>query len=247
MTDQHCVLVVEDDPEMRGLLRRCFEDGGFAVLVAGDTDEARPLLASHRVDLVTLDIVLGEDHEGRAAELLGREIRDRHDCGIIMVSGKATRASRLAWLEDWADDNIQQPFDAEDMLARARAVLRRRRGNGHGDQARPTPGGVARFAGWMLDMRTHDLTGPDGVIVQLTWGEFNLLSAFLRNANEVLSRERIVEMDGTIHSVGALDRAVDMRVHRLRSKLGMDEEGAPDLIRTMRGAGYKFAAEIEWS
>jgi len=137
---------------------------------------------------------------------------------------------------------VTKPFGLRELLARVRAVLRRqevaaRRAERTEKRAR------YRFAGWELDMRTRRLSAPSGEVVALTAGEFNLLAAFVRSPQRVLSREQLLAAT-RVHDEEVFDRSIDVQILRLRRKLEADAR-APQLIRTERGAGYMFAAPVE--
>lgn len=242
------ILIVDDEPDMRTILRRCFETAGYGVCEAGNGAEAWARLAERSYDLVTVDVKLfAPDGNGREdGSDLARQIHERHDCAIIMVSVINNMEERNSWLEDWADDTITKPFVVEELLARTRAVLRRAgriqgRETANGGQT----GDIATFAEWTLDFKRHELRSPEGTAVALTMGDFNLLRNLFKHPQEVLSRDQIVEMDSSIQSMSSSDsaRAVDMRISRLRSKLGDHDQ---KLIRTVRAAGYMFVADVVW-
>jgi DNA-binding response OmpR family regulator len=242
--DGACILVVDIEAVTRRVLCGCFDSDGFRVLEADKPAQARIWLAEEAPDLVTLDVDLGED-DGLA---LAREIRNGYNAAIIVVSAKTDRQSRISALDEFADDYINKPFDMQELLARTRAVLRRTRGpqtdaqrSNHGRKG----GGAMKIAGFTLDLQAHRVTIPSGTNVELTAMEFKLLEALLANPNRVLSRERLLELSGGDGGAAAYDRAIDMRVRRLREKLGQKKPGAHGFIMTVRGFGYKFSAPAE--
>lgn len=240
------ILIVDDDPEIRSVLRKCFEGAGYVVAEAASIAGARTALASDVFHLVTVDVNLdcadGTREDGKDLAL---EIRSRYHCGIIMLSVITDRGERNNWLQDWADDTVMKPFQVDELLARTRAVLRRYQpGNGRDEMP---DSGVASFAGWTLDTRRIELRSPQGKIVPMTMGDFNLLRSLLRHPQEVLSRDRIAAMDASIQTMASDSaRAVDMRISRLRDRLTECESADKDLIRTVRGAGYMLVAEVQW-
>lgn len=245
MSDTVRILIVDDDKNVCNLLRQYFEDADYKVCEAHDIKQAREKLAAQPFNLAMLDVYF----DGKAVGTdLAREIREAHNCGIIMISGLADRKERISLLNSAVDDTISKPLEQDEVLARARAVLRRygvasvqEKKNG------AAPGVIATFAGWVLNLKRHDLTSPRGTLVQLTMGEFNLLCHFAKHPNEVLSREQIIEMDTTIQSTSPPDRAVDMRISRLRYRLAQESPGDVELIRTVRGAGYMLTTDVVWS
>jgi two-component system OmpR family response regulator len=228
------VLLVDDEPEVRLVLRRFLEGQGFEVLVADTSARARELLREARIDLVLLDVGLPD---GNGLALLA-ELRRRWQGPILIVSGQGASEERALGLELGADDYIAKPFDLREMLARIRSVLRR---------AQPAPqqssGGRLAFDGLAVSLGTRRLTGRDGEDIPLTAGEFALLSALLQHPNEVLSRDHLLNV---LHGrdAGPFDRAIDVQVGRLRRKIERDP-AVPRLLQSVRGAGYLLAACVE--
>ncbi len=247
MSETVRILIVDDDKGICNLLREYFGDTEYIVSEAHDIEEAREKLAAHPYNLAMLDVYF---HGKAVGTEFAREIRQSHNCGIIMISERADRKEQLSMLHAAVDDTISKPLEQDEVLARARAVLRR---YGAGAGAAPdkkngaAPGVIATFAGWVLNLKRHDLTSPQGKLVQLTMGEFNLLCNFAKHPNEVLSREQIIELDTSIQSTSPPDRAVDMRISRLRHRLADESPGDLDLIRTVRGAGYMLTTDVDWS
>jgi len=244
MTNIVRVLIVDDDPGVCKVLRQYCEDAGFAAEEAHDIAGARLKLAEQSFDLVFLDLYFGDDAAGCD---LAREIRQHNNCGIITISGRADRDERMELMFETVDDTIAKPLEPNEVIARAQAVLRRY-GFAAGQDKKSNGANIAKFAGWTLNLKRHELTSPEGKSVSLTMGEFNLLCNLVRHPNEVLSREQIIEMDSSMQTISTPDRAVDMRVSRLRQRLSQDmADDTAELIRTVRGAGYLFAAEVVWS
>ena len=232
------ILVVDDDPKIRTLLRRLFEGEGWDVAEAASREEVRHQLAAGRVDLVTLDLVLG----GEDGLTIARELRQESNLPLIMVSGKGDTIDRVVGLEIGADDYITKPFHVREVLARVRAVLRR----SEEAVAVQNFAGAAReafsFNGFVVDLSKRELHGPEGVHIPLTTAEFALLEVFVRNVNRVLSRDRIMDLTKG-HEWNPLDRTIDNHVARLRKKIECDPEN-PLLIKTVRGIGYSFTADV---
>jgi two-component system, OmpR family, response regulator len=232
------ILIIDDDPEIRLLLRTCFEREGYSVLEAGDASAARAALAQSDVSLVTLDLTLGSE-DGLS---LAREIRGSRDVPIIMVSGKGDAVDRIVGLELGADDYISKPFNLREVLARVRAVLRRREGT---QTAAPVPHAkheAFQFDGWTLDITSRVLKDIGGAARDLTTGEFNLLEIFVKRPHRVLSRDEIMDLLKG-HDYSPLDRSIDALISRLRKKL--DDDGTrPTRIKSVRGIGYMFALDV---
>ncbi len=230
------ILVVDDEPEIRALLRTLFEREGFTVLEAKDGAELFATLEHHPVDLVTLDLTLGRED----GLMLAGRIRAGHDVAIIMITGKDDTIDRVVGLELGADDYIAKPFHLREVLARVRAVLRRKEAiKPPLEEAVAAHGESYRFAGWHLDVPRRQLSRDDGSSVELTSAEFNLLLIFVQRPSRVLSRDVIMDLLKG-HDWSAVDRTIDNLVGRLRKKLELDSE-QPQLIKTVRGVGYVFA------
>ena len=232
------ILVVEDDPPMRTLMLRVLKENGYEATSARDAREATTTLVDAAFDLILLDVML----PGKSGLDLCREIRATSHVPIIMVSARGDEIDRVVGLEVGADDYVPKPFGAKELLARIRALLRRvAAGGGSSETAGRVPQDAMSFAGWRLDRRRRELTDPDGVAVDLSGAEHDLLVAFLENPQRVIGRERLLELSRT-RLADSSDRSIDVLVSRLRRKLG---EG--DLIRTVRGVGYLFAADVATS
>jgi two-component system OmpR family response regulator len=232
-TTQARVLVVDDDPEVAGLLSRYLGNHGLAVRVAADAAQVRAALGTLEFDVVLLDLGL-PDADGIS---LVRELRSRWAGPIIIVSGRGDAVERVVGLELGADDYVSKPFDLRELLARIRSVLRRA-------QPAPTSPPPARLAfdGLSLDVAARRLRGRGGEEIELTTGEFELLRALVARPLEVLSRDELMNaMHG--RDAGPYDRAIDMQVGRLRRKLEVDP-GEPRLIRAVRGSGYMLAVPV---
>jgi two-component system, OmpR family, response regulator len=238
MAEKH-ILAVDDDPTMRGLIADYLTTHGFRVsAVASGQDMAR-MLDEHVVDLVVLDLKLGEE-DGLQ---LVNELRARSNLPIIVITGHwRDEIDRIVGLELGADDYLTKPFSLRELLARVRAVLRRAEVD---RVVSPADSGVTRyrFAGWELNLRTRRLTSPAGTSVGLTVGEFSLLTAFLRAPQQVLSREQLLAAT-RLHDEEVYDRSIDVQILRLRRKLEIDPS-VPELIKTERGLGYVFATPVQ--
>lgn len=231
------VLVVDDDAALRALLLEFLTDAGFDVVLAADGRSMRDALEASAVDLVILDVSL-PDESGLA---LAGFVRHRTDAGIIMLTAHAEPLERIAGLELGADDYIAKPFVLREVLARVRAVLRRRTAAPVA-AARPVARGY-RFAGFELRTGTRRLTTPGGARVELTNAEYSLLLAFVRQPRQTLARHRLLDLS-RLHADEIFDRTVDVQVFRLRRRLETDP-GAPRLIVTERSVGYRLQADVE--
>jgi two-component system, OmpR family, phosphate regulon response regulator OmpR len=225
------LLVVDDDPDLRGLLARYLGEQGFRVSSVADGAAMDAWLARERPDLVILDLMLpGEDGLS-----IARRLRAGSRVPIIVLSARGEDVDRIVGLEIGADDYLAKPFNPRELLARIRAVLRRRHATVT-ESERP----IVEFGRYRLDTQRHRLT-RDGADVALTAGEFALLQVLAEHPNRVLSRDRLIELlKGYDRS--PFDRSIDVRVTRLRRKIE-DDPAAPRFLRTIWGEGYLFAPD----
>src|SRR5438552_9677968 len=231
-------MVVEDDLTMRHLVMNYLEEHDIRAVAASRRDEVSAFLARGEPDLVILDLRLGQED---GLDLL-REIRSHSDIPIIITTGhRRDEIDRVVGLELGADDYITKPFGRRELLARIRAVLRRREA-GNAAAVRDSERGRCRFGGWLLDRRSRRLTNSAGEPVGLTKGEFALLVACIDAPQRPLSREHLLQAT-RIHE-DVFDRSIDVQVLRLRRKLERDPS-APRVIQTERGVGYVFAVAVE--
>ncbi|MBO0733978.1 MAG: response regulator [Methylocapsa sp.] len=232
------ILVVDDDAPIRALLRDLLEGEGYAVREAATGQQMLSLLEKEPISLITLDLNLAGE-EGLA---LVRQVRAKRDVPIIMITAKAGDIDKIVGLELGADDYITKPFNLREVLARIRSVLRRsgtprlRAGDSEGEQER------FEFAGFILNTAARELLTAAGDRTELTGAEFNLLKLFVSRPARVLTRDAIMDVlkgqDWT-----PLDRSIDALVGRLRKKIERDPQH-PSLIKTVRGAGYVFTADV---
>lgn len=232
------ILVVDDDPRLCRALARYFKQEGYNVHTATSGQEMRERLAAEKPALVILDVML-PDEDGFS---LARELRSTSDVAIVMLTGKADTTDKVVGLELGADDYVTKPFNDRELLARVRAVLRRR---SLGPKDTPEPAGsIACFGGWRLDLGSYELTSPDGDLVALTPHEFQLLSSFVRHGNRVLTREAILDLVAG-RDWSPDNRSVDVLVGKLRKKIDGDPQ-AQRLIETVRSVGYKLATKVHF-
>jgi two-component system OmpR family response regulator len=233
------ILAVDDDPAVRVMISDYLVDQNMRVSTAADGREMARVLATGGIDLVILDLKLG-DEDGLEHV---RSLRADSDLPIIVLSGHHRReVDRVVGLELGADDYLTKPFSLRELLARIRAILRRRE-LATRRSALDAKRRRYRVASWELGLRTRRLTSPSGEIVPLTRGELAVLTAFLQSPQQVLSREQLLAAS-RIHDNEVFDRSIDVQVLRLRRKIEADP-AAPELIKTERGAGYYFSATVE--
>lgn len=229
------ILVVDDDGQILQLVARFLRANGFRVQTARDGREMLAVLAEAGADLIVLDLML----PGANGLDLCRELRKTSAIPVVMLTAKGEEVDRIIGLEVGADDYLPKPFNPRELLARINAVLRR-------SSASPPPlsarSRTLAFAGWKLDVLKRELTSPRGIVVDLSTGEYDLLLTFLEAPQRVLSRDYLLDAARN-RALEPFDRAIDVQVSRLRRKFG----DSGDLIKTVRGAGYLFAAGVEQS
>lgn len=217
------VVVVDDDADLRALIAEFLAENGLTVMAAGDAAALDACLAERPVDLVILDVMMpGEDGLSVLRRMQGGAAPS-----IIMLSAMGDDYDRIAGLEMGADDYLAKPCNPRELLARVRAVLRRREENLGGFSAR-----ARRFGDWTLNLITRLLSHVDGREAQLTDAEFRVLTALLDRPQTVLSRDQLLDV-ARGEGVEIYDRAIDVTVSRLRRKLAPD-----DPIKTVRNEGY---------
>jgi two-component system OmpR family response regulator len=230
------ILMVDDDPGIRDVVSEFLSRHGYAVETAGDGAEMERVLNRTSIDLVVLDVMLpGED--GLA---ICRRLARPDGPAIIMLSAMGEETDRIVGLELGADDYLPKPCNPRELLARVRAVLRRRQEPRTADGPL---GAGCEFNGWRLDLIRRELRSPQGVIVNLSSGEFSLLRAFVERPQRVLTRDQLLDLARGPDS-DAYDRAIDVQISRLRRKLD-DGSGGQELIRTIRNEGYVFTARVQ--
>jgi len=227
------ILVVDDDSDLRNLITDFLRANGLRVESAADGAEMDARIATERPDLVVLDLMMpGED----GLSIL-RRLRKPGGPAIIMLSAMGEDTDRIIGLEVGADDYLPKPCNPRELLARIRAVLRRRGEEaGNGGAA---GGAVRRFGPWALDIVQREVRRADAAPAPLTDAEFRVLAAFLDRPQRVMSRDQLIEAGKGIDS-DVFDRAIDVTISRLRKKLGPD-----DPIRTIRNEGYMFTLRVE--
>ena len=227
------ILIVEDDPEIRRLVGDFLAQEGFDVETAQDGEAMDSVLQRLRPDLIILDLMLpGED--GLA---ICRRLRTGDPIPVLMLTAKSDEIDRVVGLEMGADDYLTKPFSSRELLARARAIMRRTR--------QTPPQGENRrygFDAFVIDLDARSLSVGDNTAVALTSGEFELLVCFVQRPRRVLTRDQILDWTRG-RSADPFDRTVDMLVSRLRKKLEAASPGS-NLINTIRNGGYLMTAHV---
>jgi two-component system OmpR family response regulator len=230
------LLIVEDESSIREPLVRYFETNGFRVRAAKDAAEARTLLSAHTFDLAVTDIMMpGEDGLS-----LCRHIRATGNLPVILLTAKSEELDRVLGLEVGADDYVVKPFSPRELLARVKAVLRR--ANSLPPRQAPPETQRYGFGDWVLKTGERELVGPDGLVVPLSTGEYNLLLVLVERPKLVLTREQLLDLTQG-READVFDRSVDNQVSRLRRKIEPDAK-EPRYIKTVWGGGYTFAVDV---
>lgn len=244
MPKKATVLSVDDDQALQITVAHYLEEDGYTVLSAFSGAEAVEKVQSASPDLVLLDLGL-PDEEG--FRVLTR-IKAQSTVPVIIVSGKSNTTEKIVGLEMGADDYITKPFEMRELSARIKAVIRR----GEPAQApaaakaaasEPAKDKITFGDGWMLDRLQYQLFDKKGNSAELTAGEFRLLEALVLSPNRALTRDYLFELTRE-NEFDAFDRAIDIQIGRLRKKLD-DDPKDPAVIKTVRGVGYMFCADIK--
>lgn len=236
------LLIVDDDADMSQMLAQHLGNQGFIVFTASNEQQIREAINRGRIDLILLDVMLGEEN---GLEIC-RQLRSEQDVAIILVSALSADSHRISGYAVGADDYIAKPFNPDLLVARVKAVLRRNQRSSSLHYRRNTTS--YEFNGWTYDGKRSEVIAPSGIQVALSQRETRLLCVFLANPHVVLKREEIAAaMDITREGTGVADqsgRALDVLVGRLRHKLA-DNPKDPEIIRTERGVGYVFAIDVK--
>lgn len=238
------ILIVDDDPGLRGLISTFLDRHGYRTDTAGNPHEMRAKLASGSYDLIVLDVMMPQE-DGLTA-LKGLVAGGGPP--VIMLSAVGGDVDRIVGLEMGAEDYMEKPCNPRELLARIRTVLRRNRGAA--TMAEPTtaavPAPVAEhwiaFAGWRMQPDSRMVAAPSGQDVSLSDAEFRLLRALVDHPRRVLTRDQLLDFahgESTDH----FDRAIDVQISRLRRKLAAADDSA-ELIRTVRNEGYMFIPTV---
>ena len=231
------ILVVDDDPGIRDLVSEFLGRHGYSVTTAEDgvsmdraiADAAAPF------DLVVLDLMMPGEHGLEIA----RRLSTPGGPGLIMLSAMGEDSDRIVGLEVGADDYLPKPCNPRELLARIRAVLRRRQEPG----TEVAAGVIAEFDGWKLDLVRRELTSPEQVLIALSDGEFSLLRVFVERPQQPLAREELLEL-ARGRDADSYDRSIDVQISRLRRKLDGAVKNREELIRTVRNEGYMFTPKV---
>ncbi|WP_102225847.1 response regulator transcription factor [Acidimangrovimonas sediminis] len=229
------VAILDDEPEIRRMLSDALTEAGFRTTAYGRATEFEAALRKTAFDVCLVDLGL-PDRDGLG---LVHRLALESGAAIIIVSGRAQVQDRVTGLELGADDYIIKPFDPAEVVARVRARLRKGR---PGAERAPM---TARFEGWEVQFDRYLMIGPDGAEVPFSHAEGEVLRLFLEAPKRLISRAQMQEALGGAAG-DSFDRAMDVRISRLRTKLGEDPK-TPRLIKTIYGAGYLFLGDVDWT
>ncbi len=230
------VLVVDDDRELRALVGKYLVEHGFRVAQAANGREMMNAIETGRFDLVVLDLMM----PGDSGLVLCQKLRERNGPPVIMLTAMGSEVDRVIGLEIGADDYMVKPFSPRELVARIKAVLRR------GEQVALGPDDLPlayAFEGWRLEPAQRILRAPNGAVVDITSGEFDLLLALVARPRRVLTRDQLHDLAHGRSSAG-LERSIDVQISRLRRKIEADPR-QPAMIKTIRSGGYLFASDVQ--
>ncbi|MCG8492880.1 MAG: response regulator [Sneathiellales bacterium] len=234
------ILVVDDEPELRQVLRTTLEKENYEVSEAGNADEMRQVFSEEDFDLVILDLMLpGEDGLS-----LTRYLKERSDVGVIILTGKGESVDLIIGLEMGADDYVAKPYNRRELLARIKSVMRRSHRSSEGNTAAVEAAkSHISFSGWQLDLPHHKLAAPDGSDVPLTMAEFQLLRVLLECPGQPVGRDKL-SLKIFNKELKENSRNIDALVRRLRMKLETDEN-QQQMIKSVRGSGYTILTTLD--
>jgi two-component system OmpR family response regulator len=233
------ILIVDDDAEIRDLLRTLLSKHGFVVFEAENGKEMFRIMKQKSIDIILLDIML-EDSDGIE---ICKQIRKNSSIPLIMISAMSEPTDRVLGLEFGADDYITKPFYSREVVARIKSLLRRMNPSSQEEKIQHTQKAI-RFAGWTLYRDSRRLFDPNMVEVSLSVGEYILLEALIENARKIITRDQLLSYIHTYHEQEVFDRSIDVQICRLRKRVENNAKN-PTLIKTVRGEGYILDATIE--
>ena len=233
---QDTVLVIDDDEEIRDLLKTYLEKQGLVVTTLPNGERLLNLIKKHPVDIVILDLMLpGEDGLS-----LCRKLHTESNIPVIMLTAKSEDTEKIIGLEMGADDYLSKPFNPRELLARIKTILRRTKYRNHTTEHLPLQKKLY-FSNWQLDLERRELIAPDHAMVELSSTEFKLLEIFVKNPSKILSRDHLLNLTKG-RDAHPFDRSIDVMVSRLRQRFA--QHGAYQLIKTVRAEGYMLATTV---
>jgi two-component system OmpR family response regulator len=234
--EQARILIVEDDPDIASMLVDLVNNNGFLASSVANGTEMDRTLARANFDLILLDAMLpGEDGFS-----ICRRLRSSRKIPILMLTALRDDIDRILGLELGADDYVTKPFNSRELMARVKNILRRAADANEPQEEELVP---MTFAGWRIDPRSRQLLDAEGAQVSMTTAEFDILWAFCRNPNKVLTREQLLSMTHA-GAAGPVERSIDAHISRVRQKIEPNLKD-PTFIKTVRLGGYLFASKVE--
>ena len=228
------ILIVDDDVQIRELLREYLSGFSMSVIAVADGKEMLEMLENTTFDLVILDLML----PGVDGLTLCRNLRANSDIPILMLTARGEAMDRVVGLEVGADDYIVKPFEPRELVARIQTIMRRARGqNEHNKEQKEV-----KFLGWRLNYILRQLVSPRELVIPLSNAEFRLLTVLVEHPNRVLSRDFLLD-EARGRNMDMFDRSIDILISRVRQKLN-DDPKTPSIIKTIRGEGYLFDAKV---
>ncbi|MCG8428830.1 MAG: response regulator [Chromatiales bacterium] len=237
METQPHILVVDDDLEIRDLLKQYLEKNGMRVTTVGEGKEMQQMLDAAHIDLIVLDLML----PGSDGLELCRNLRVNSQLPVIMLTARGDEMDRILGLEMGADDYLPKPFNPRELLARIKVVLKRTQTLP--PQSEPDTKALRAFAGWTVDPIARHLLSESGVVTPLSGAEYRLLTVFLDHPNRILNRDQLLDLTQG-READPFDRSIDVLISRLRRRLN-DDPKDPQIIKTIRGEGYVLAVKVE--
>ncbi len=228
------ILVVDDDDAVLDTLGYLLKKNAYHVFTAVNGNALFSELKSGAIDLVILDVMLGEENGFE----LAMQIRKASNVPIIFLTGKESETDKVVGLEVGADDFISKPYSSAELLARVKSVLRRTKA--YSQSTANANNEIFSFLDWKCDLTGRKLVSPDKQEVKLTSGEFSLLEVFVKNPGRTLSRKHMLDL---MQREDTFDRSIDIQVMRLRRKLTTTTD-QDSIIQAVRGIGYIFAAKV---
>ncbi len=234
--ENYQILIVEDEDVTRFNLRSLFEAEGYQVFEAIDGESMATMLNQQAINLVIMDINL----PGKNGLLLGRELANNKNLGLIFLTGRDSDIDKVLGLEIGADDYLTKPFNPRELTIRARNILNRIGQTSSDDE---TEQAITTFNNWTLNGNSREMTSPNGTIIAIPRGEYRALKLLIKNAGQIVTRQALIkEMTG--RDLRSNDRTVDVTIRRLRKHFESFPE-TPELINTIHGEGYRFVGTAE--
>lgn len=230
------ILIVDDDKKLRDLLDDYLINQGFLVQTLPDGQHLMATIEQFQPDLIILDIMMpGEDGLS-----LCHRVKSQKSIPVLMLTARGDDKDKLVGFDQGADDYLSKPFNPRELLARMKAILRRM--ENAATEAKEQATKFLCFSGWKLDLETFNLLDESGVITILSTGEFKLLRHLAEHANQILSRDQLMEVLAG-HDICPTDRTIDVMISRLRKRLN-DNAKEAGIIVTIRNLGYKLACSV---